>query len=165
MKIVYLMLISIFLNANCNSIEAKEANVFFYEATQTEVIREQLSLLEHSLKLCFTYEAKLTLLNLQAEQEPNKKKKLKLYDQALESLSQIKNNDDLVRSEQARINKLIAKIYEKNSPLLSDIYRKKANAQKEVESEDSTNYFWWIVSILVGFLWVFWDFVKKWGKF
>ena len=157
MKIIYFMLISIFLNANCNKTEAKEANELFYEATQTEVIREQLSLLEESLKLCFTYEAELTLLNLQAEQEPNKKKKLKLYDQALESLSHINNNDALVLSEQARINKLIAKIYEKNSPLLSNIYRKKAEAQKEVESEDSTNYFWWIVSIVLLLLWASWD--------
>lgn len=165
MKIVYLLLISLFLNANCSQTEAKKANELFYEATQTKALTQQVKLLESSLKLCFTYEAELTLLTLQAEQVQDKEEKLKLYDKALESLSQIKNNDALVRAEQSRINKIIGKMYEKEQPLLSDIYRNKAEAQKEIQKKEEKNYLPWIVSLLLLVLWATWDLLKKWGNF
>lgn len=165
MKILYGLLISFFLHASCNEIEAKKANELFYEASQAKAISEQIVLLEDSLKLCFTYEVELTLFKLQAEQEEDKEKKLKLYDKALESVSQIKNNDDLVLREQNRINYMIGELHLANEPLIADVYRRKADAQKEVEEKEQKSYLFWIVSIVALLLWAFWDLLRKWGKF
>ncbi len=158
MKIVYLLLLTLFLNASCNERDAKRANEIFYEATQSS---HPIELLKESLKLCFTYEVEFTLLNLQAEQESNRSKKLKLYDKMLETLSQIESNDALVLSEQRRVNGVMAKMYEKDNPLLSNIYQEKAEPQTTKEK----NYLPWILIPLLLFLWAFWDFLKKLGNF
>ena len=163
MKIVYLLLISLFLNANCSKAEAKRANEFFTKATQSD---KPIELLKESLKLCFTYEVEFSLLNLQVEQSSSREEKLRLYDEMLETLSNIKSNDRLVISEQSRINRLIAKMYEKDTPLLSNIYKNKVEAQNDVKRGEPTNYYLFLILLfLLLFIWVFWDFLKKLGIF
>ncbi len=161
MKALLIILISIFANATCTQEQYEKANRAFYEAGQSD---KPLKLLEESLKLCFTYEVEFTLLDLKAKAEPNLEKRLKLYNQALESLSLIENNDDLVRSEQSRINRVIAKFYEKDNPLVSDIYQNKAVSQNSVKQKANTpNHLPWIIVILLLSIWAFWDFIKKLG--
>lgn len=163
-KVLYIISLTIILNANCTQSKLTEANELFYKANQTKETQTQIKLLKRSLKRCFTYEVKFTLLNLQVAQKENKKEKLKIYDEMLETLSLIENRDELVRSEQSRINRVISKIYETDTPLLSTLYQKKAEAQTKIYREKKRDYLPWIIALLLLFLWVFGDFFKNWGK-
>lgn len=163
-KVFYIISLSIMLNANCTQSKLTEANELFYKANQTEETQTQINLLKRSLKLCFTYEVQFTLLNLQVAQKENKKEKLKIYDEMLETLSLIENRDELVRSEQSRINRAISKIYETDTPLLSTLYQNKAEAQTKIYREKKRDYLPWIIALILLLLWVFGDFFKNWGK-
>ncbi|HHS92510.1 MAG TPA: hypothetical protein ENK82_04130 [Campylobacterales bacterium] len=164
MKILIILCLTILLQANCTEENEALSNRLFYEASQESNALKQITLLERAMKACFSYELEVSLLGLEIEQSSSKEEKLKLYDALLESLSQIKNNDALVKAQQNKIHQAMALLYEQKSPELSLIYEQKVEAQNRVEEKKESHYGFWILFLVALLLWAFWDLVKKWGK-
>lgn len=157
MKIFYTILLSLSLHAECNEQQSQKANALFYQATQVQKLERQKTLLQDSLNHCFTHEVKVSLLTLQAETTPNVNDKIKLYNEVLEHLPLIKNQDALVTAEQSRINQLLAKLY-KNEELKA-IYANKI-IEPHNNQEQKTPYWAFILATLL-ILWVLHGFLKK----
>lgn len=157
MKFFYIILLSISLHAECNEQQSQNANELFYEATQTQQFEKQKALLERSLSLCFTHEVKVSLLTLQAQATQDVKEKIKRYNEVLEHLSLIKNQNALVTTEQSRINQRLAKLHE--SEELKAIYENKV-IEPHNNQEQKTPYWAFILAMLV-ILWVLNGFLKK----
>jgi len=156
MKLLTILLLSTILNASCNEQNKEASSAFFFEATQAKTLERQIDLLQKSLDTCFSYEVEVSLLMLQATQSSDANK-MKLYDKALKSLSQIKNNDALVLQEQNKINQLLAKLHE--SKELKAIYENKV-IEPHNNQEQKTPYWAFILAMLV-ILWVLHGFLKK----
>ena len=165
MKFIYILLLSTVLNASCSQEETEASNAFFFQASEAKTLETQVELLQKSLEACFSYEVEVSLLLLKVDKSTKSKEKETLYDELLESLSNIENNDAMVKAMQKKINRELAKIYADKNPELSAIYEQKSDAQNEVEEQKEKNYLFWIVSLLALLLWALWDLLKKWGKF
>lgn len=107
------------------------------------------------MKACFSCELEVSLLSVQMEQSSSNEEKLKLYDEMLESLSQIKSNDALITAQQNKINNAIALLYKKENPALSIVYEQKVDAQVTKEAKTLKDYTFWIVFVILLFLYAF----------
>lgn len=153
MKILYVLLLSLILNANCTKEETEASNQLFFKASQEQSLDVQLGLLEKALEVCFSYEVEVSLLLLKVDKSTNKEEKEALYDQLLESLSNIENNDVMVKAEQKKINKALAKLHQEKNPELSIIYEQKSDVEEVTEVKTLKEYTWWILFaiLLVGY--------------
>jgi len=158
MKILIILCLTIFLQANCTQKNIQKSDKLFYKATQTKSSVEQIELLEDALEACFSYELEVSLLGLKVEQSSSKEEKLKLYDQILESLSQIENNDALVKAQQKKVNRAIALLYKKENPELSMVYEQKADAQERDKAKSLKDYTLWMLFVFLLFVYAFSSF-------
>lgn len=159
MKFLIILLLSTVLNASCTQQETEASNTFFLQASQAKTLDLQIPLLQKSLKACFSYEVEASLLMLQAQQSSDANK-IKLYNKALESLSNIQNNDMLVLKEQNRINQLLAKLYASTDKELSDIYKQKTIDPTTAQTPKNLDY-WFYILISILAIWVILEFFKR----
>ena len=153
MKILIILSLTIFLQANCSQKSIERSNELFYQANQARSAKRQIELLKMALKSCFSYEAEYSLLSLKVTQSATNEEKLRLYDKMLENLSQIENNDALVKAEQEKINHAIALLLKEENPNISAVYEQKANAQEKRKSVKE--YTLWILFAFLLFGYVF----------
>ena len=148
MKLFLIFLTTISLYATCPKEKELLAQELFLKAIQSKDIKKQHQLLRDSLKNCFTYEVKYSLIMLKIEQTNDIPKKIRLYNQALKTLSHIKGKDTLVKQAQSDINKKLATYY-KNNPHLAQIYQQKAQTIESKLKEQNFKYFIFIVIFIL----------------
>ena len=165
MKIIIILCLTILLQANCIKENEEKSNELFYKANQEEVKTKQLALLKSSLEECFSYEVAYSVYNLEGEMSLDIEEKIKLYNQALESLSLIRQNDKMVLAEQNRLNLLIAKLYEPIDKKMSTIYKSKVEAISIPKKDSSSHLKYILFSLFLLFiLWSLQPLFKKLGK-
>jgi len=155
MKILIILCLTLFLQADCSQEKMQQSDELFYEATQESHISKQINLLERALKACFSYELEVSLLRLKVEESDSKEEKLRLYDKMLESLSEIRSNDALVTEQQTEVNRAIALLYKNDDPKLFAIYEQKAEAQTTKREKSLKSYGFWIALALLLLVYIF----------
>ena len=153
MKMLIMIFFTIFLNANCTIDEQEASTLYFSQANQELSVKRQIALLKRSLQSCFAYEVEFYLFKLQAQEAEVVKKKIELYDKALESLSRIENKEEQVLVEQNKINKLLAKLYATRDIGISEIY---TNKIRKEESHIKKSFFRQYGVYLIGVLLMGW---------
>ena len=153
MKILLMVLFTLFLQAECTFEEREVSNDYFAQANQEPLVVRQIELLRASLKSCFSYEVAFYLFKLQAEETTEVQQKIEFYDKALENLSRIENAKEQVIMEQNRINLMLSKLYVPIDKELSDIYAKKIRQELNQEEKSSFKYYG---VYLVGILLILW---------
>lgn len=166
MKILIILYLTVFLQANCSQENTEKSNRLFYEANQEHLMTKQLELLKASLESCFSYEVAYSVYNLEAKMSSDIEQKIKLYNQALETLSLIENRDKLVLAEQNRLNLLIAKLYKPIDKKMSTLYKSKVEAISPPKQPRDFSYIKYILYLLflLFILWSLQPLLKKMGK-
>jgi len=163
MKINYLFLffLPILLGATCSKRELEHANRLFAQATHESNLKSQIKYLKDSLMYCFTYEVQYSLLILEVSTKLTREERIEHYNQALEVLSLIENQDTHVLQEQKRINQTLAQLYqESNDSLSANIYQRKA--QQQVNDREKRHYYGWFYAFfLLLFGWGIYDLFRR----
>ncbi|HHB93772.1 MAG TPA: hypothetical protein ENK88_01310 [Campylobacterales bacterium] len=157
MKIIYLLLLNIFLYANCSYQDIRDSDRLYYQSNQTNNPTQQIALLKRSLRYCYSPEIEANLLIIQAQQAQEPIIKIEYYKEALVSISNF-SDQKILCQEQNQLNQILSKLYKPIDKEISIIYAKKIIACDNLHNTKKRNY-WWIVAIVI----IIFGIIKKYG--
>ncbi len=157
MKFLFYFICITSLGATCTEKEIQISNHYYQLASQSACQKEQIRLIEKSLKACYAPEIDVTLLMIKAQNSSSIKEQIDLYKQALVSVSRFKDSE-LLRREQNRINLILSKLYTQTSPNIAKIYDEKIqNGISGMDSNKESHLWVWILFAGL-FVWSIWNF-------
>lgn len=162
--ILFFIFLSSTLLANCNLQNIERSDKLYEKAYQEPNITKKILLLEASLKACYAPEILSYLLMIRVEISDDVYQKISYYKEILGVVVDFENKEKALKI-QNHCNLKLSQLYKSINKEVSNIYKKKAEAQNTLKRAKPTNYLPWISISLLLFLWVFWDLLKKLGIF